>query len=179
MPDWLMATTAHGPADDGHVLLSEDGDVLARLVPGKRTTLPSTIAQSEAAPPQVTDGTRAEFAEPAPLPEGFTAADSTSLLGRWIPADAPAGSESHVHFHDDTRWSGSDGCNGLGGRWRVGREGSLLATGSYSTSIGCENIPVDNRLTRAARAGFEGDTLILLDRRSSELGRFRTAESRG
>lgn len=64
------------------------------------------------------------------------------------------------------------GCNELGGRWRSGTDGALVATGRGSTDIGCENIPVESRLTRVARAGFDGDVLVLIDTQGAVLGRF-------
>jgi hypothetical protein len=92
--------------------------------------------------------------------------------GRWAPTDAPTGYASHATFGGDAQWSGSDGCNGLRGHWRSGSDGALLAVGSGSNDIGCENIPVDQRLVRAARAGFDGDVLVLVDRQGAEVGRF-------
>jgi heat shock protein HslJ len=175
--DWLDAAAKHRPDGDGHVLLDSDGVVVARLVPGEQPTLPPTIAQSEAAPPEITDDTRAALAPATALPSPLAPADAGALLGWWIPTDAPPGSTAHVTFTEDDRWSGSDGCNGEGGRWRAGDEGVLLvAAGGDRTEIGCENIPVDSRMARAARAGLDGDVLVLVDRRGGELGRFDRAE---
>lgn len=171
-PAWLLAAATFGAQADGHVLLDEAGQVVARLVPGEEPTVPSTMAQSLATPPVVTDEARRALAPAAPLPASVEPAEHQQLLGRWVPSDAPPGSESHARFHSDGTWSGSDGCNGLGGRWRAGAQAALLATGMASTDIGCENIPVEARLTAAARAGFDGTTLVLFDRQGEELGRF-------
>jgi hypothetical protein len=178
-PAWLTAVAAHRPEEEGHVLLDAAGGVVARLVPGDEPTLPDTVAQSEAAPPEVTDDTRRRLGPSAPLPAGLVAVDAGSVVGRWVPSDAPAGSEAHAELQADGEWSGSDGCNGLGGRWRTGTGGALLAVGGGHNLAGCGNIPVQDRLERTARAGFDGDVLVLLDRQGDEVGRFTRAGSRG
>lgn len=178
-PSWLEAVAAHRPDGDGHLLLDAGGAVVARLVPGEEPTLPDTVSQSVAVPPFVTDATRRALAPSAPLPGGLVPATAAALAGRWIPDDAPAGSEAHAELLADGWWRGSDGCNGLAGRWRAGPEGALLAVGGGSHNIGCENLPVQERLERTARAGFDGDTLVLVDRQGDEVGRFQGAGSRG
>ena len=66
-------------------------------------------------------------------------------------------------------WTSSDGCNGSMGRWTAGDDGRVLATSGASTLIGCHNVPVDQRWVTAARAGFDGAALVLLDREGNEL----------
>lgn len=171
-PAWLHAAAAHRPDGEGHVLLDEAGEPVARLVPGEVPTVPPTVLESVAQPPEVSEETRRGLQQGVPLPDGLAAADSEALVGRWVPLDAPADSEAHAKFDPGGAWSGSDGCNELGGRWRSGTDGALLATGRGSTDIGCENIPVESRLTRAARAGFDGEVLVLIDRQGAVLGRF-------
>jgi hypothetical protein len=177
-PLWLIAAWAHRPAGEGHELLAADGAVLARLVPGQEPTLPPTIAQSEAAPPVVTDRTRQDLAAAAPLPDGLRPAEHEALVGRWIPTDAPAASQAQVQLHTDGTWRASDGCNGMAGRWRTGTGGTLLsAAGGFTTRIGCENIPVAERLRQVARAGLdETGVLVLVDRRGGVLGRFTRSD---
>jgi hypothetical protein len=83
---------------------------------------------------------------------------------------------AHAELRADGGWSGSDGCNGQGGRWVAGTAGSLLAVGGPQTLIGCENVDVGGWLTGAARAGLTaGGQLVLLDGSGRELGRLRPA----
>lgn len=172
-PQWLLAAAAHRSDGDGHLLLNKTGAIVARLTPGDVPDVPPTVAESLARPPVLTDEDRRALAPAASLPAGLTPASRDALLGRWRPLDAPAGSDAHAHLHADQTWTGSDGCNGLGGRWRSGPDAAFLATGGPSTEIGCENLPVEQMLTRAARAGFDGDVLVLVDRHGAPLGRFR------
>lgn len=171
-PAWLHAAAAHRPDGEGHVLFDEGGEPIARLVPGEVPTVPPTVSESVAQPPEVSEEARRGLQQAVALPDGLAAADSEALLGRWMPVDAPADSDAHAQFNPDDTWSGSDGCNDLGGRWRSGTDGALLATGRGSTQIGCENIPVESRLTRAVRAAFDGDVLVLIDRQGAVIGRF-------
>lgn len=171
-PAWLHAAAAHRPDGDGHMLLDEGGEPVARLVPGEVPTVPPTVSESVAQPPEASEEARRTLQQAVALPDGLAAADSEALLGRWMPLDAPGGSEAHVQFNPDDTWSGSDGCNDLGGRWRSGTDGAFLATGRGSEQIGCENIPVESRLTRTIRAGFDGDVLVLIDHQGVVLGRF-------
>lgn len=175
-PSWLNEAALHRPDGDGHLLLDDTGDVVARLVPSDVPALPPNVAQSSAHPPVVTDDVPEALRPSAPLPHGVEAADPAALLGRWLPSDAPAGSEAYALFGDDGQWRGSDGCNGLGGRWRSGPDGAFLAVAGASTTIGCENIPVDLRLVGAARAGLDDGALVLFDRRGEPAGRFNRAD---
>jgi heat shock protein HslJ len=110
---------------------------------------------------------------PAPVP-----ADSTRLLGRWVPVSgAGAGSPRppFVDFGADGRWTGSDGCNGQGGRWTLGRDGAFHATADPSTMMACDGEPVGRWLTSATRAGFASDELVLRGASGVEQGRLRRA----
>lgn len=70
-------------------------------------------------------------------------------------------------------WTGSDGCNGLGGRWSVGAGGELLATAGPETTIGCENVAIAQWLTTAVTAALDGGTLVLLDAAGTAIGRLQ------
>lgn len=101
-----------------------------------------------------------DAAAPA-VPERLRAAESEDLLGVWVPPGVTALANDrapHVEFRSAATWKGSDGCNGLGGRWTVSR-GVLLLAGLTMTAVGCENINVTEG---AALAAFDGETLVLL-----------------
>jgi heat shock protein HslJ len=77
-------------------------------------------------------------------------------------------------LHDDGTYSASDGCNGTTGRWEADADG-LVATGGSSTLIGCDNVDVAHWLSTATTAGFDGATLVLVDKDGHELGRLAHA----
>lgn len=80
-PSWLSEAALHRPDGDGHLLLDDTGDVVARLGPSDVSGLPPNVAQSSAHPPVVTDDVREAFRPSAPLPDGVEAADPVALLG--------------------------------------------------------------------------------------------------
>jgi hypothetical protein len=167
-PTWLGAATAWRVDDLGPVLADKNGDALVRLTPA-------------AAPPRVLPGRPADesFAKPAPLRSGVRPADRRELVGRWEPLQsrkAAAGNRPHVALKADGKWTGSDGCNGSGGRWAAER-GTLLATSGPRTLIGCDSLDVPGWLAGAIRAGFRGSTLILYDARGKETGRLRRTKA--
>lgn len=172
-PQWLHSAVAHRTDGHGHALLDESGAVVARLVPGDvpdfRTSAPNDIVE----PPEVTERARKALAPSAPLPAGLTPATEQALQGRWAPLDRADSSNAYADFDAHGSWAGSDGCNRLSGRWRAGSGGAFLATGGPSTLIGCDNVPVQERLTSASRAGFDGDVLVLVNRRGKVEGRFK------
>lgn len=105
-----------------------------------------------------------------------SAADPARLLGRWVPVSgAGAGSPRppFIEFRADGRWTGSDGCNGQGGRWTLGRDGALHATANPSTMMACDGEPVGRWVTSAARAGFVRGELVLRSAAGVEQGRLR------
>jgi hypothetical protein len=57
------------------------------------------------------------------------------------------------------------------GRWTAGSDGRVLATSGVSTLIGCHNVEVAQWWSTAARAGFDGSALVLIDRNGNELAR--------
>jgi hypothetical protein len=109
----------------------------------------------------------------APLPERLAPAERTRLAGRWMPAEPTRAPEPpHVELIADGAWTGSDGCNGAAGRWTSGADGILLATSGPTTLMACEGmVGVPGWLGQAARAGFDGETLVLMDVAGNELGR--------
>jgi hypothetical protein len=164
---------------------------VARLVPGGRPKVDADTAPSEGEPPVPTDALRRMLAPAAALPAGLRPAAAADLVGRWVPADRPEDRTpwpSHVTFAADGDWTGSNGCNGQGGRWLAGPAGSFLAVAGPQTLMGCVPVarparaaapgvhaPVDGSwLTAASRAGLAGEELVLLDRSGRELGRLRS-----
>ena len=65
-----------------------------------------------------------------------------------------------VRFDDDGTWSGSDGCNGLTGTWRVSDDGTFVADSGFQSLVGCHNVDYAAILNAAARVEIDGDRLI-------------------
>jgi heat shock protein HslJ len=174
-PAWLSGATAYQVAGKDRVLLDGRGEPVARLLPGGKPQPNPNVAPQEAQPPVVTDEARRALARPAELPTGLVAPDPGALVGRWVPEDGRgSGPEpAHLEFRADGGWAGSDGCNGLGGRWVAGVDGALLATNGPSTLIGCDNSPVGQWLADARRVGLDGEKLVLVNAAGKELGRLR------
>lgn len=171
-PGWLVGTHTYRRTDEGWELLDDDGEPLATMtVDGAPEPIPSAVEELARAP-EVTDEVRRGLRPPVPLPEGLTSADADRLAGRrWVPAEGSYDTDPHVVLHEDGSWTGSDGCNAAGGHWAVPDGGRLLSTVGPTTAIGCDGAPVGWWLGGAALAGFDGLTLVLLDREGAELGR--------
>lgn len=175
-PEWLESATAFQVTGEERVLLDLRGEPVARLLPGGKPEPDPNMAASEAEPPVVTEEARQALARTAALPAALNAPDRGALVGRWVPASGGRGSgpkPAHVELRADGSWTGSDGCNGLGGRWVAGADGALLATSGVSTMIGCDNAPIGEWLASARRVGLDGETLVLVDAAAKEIGRLR------
>jgi antitoxin (DNA-binding transcriptional repressor) of toxin-antitoxin stability system len=175
-PAWLKQAAGHRADGRDRLLVDRAGRPVARLVPGGRPEVDANTAASEAEPPVVTADLRDRLSPAAPLPAGLRPASAAELAGRWVPVRGAGGRSPqppHVELRADGSWSGSDGCNGQGGRWVAGAGGAVLAVAGAQTLIGCTGVNVGSWLTDAARAGFAGDELVLLDRAGRELGRLR------
>jgi len=175
-PRWVTASAyRHNGRDE--LLLGANGLVLARLVPA---TVPPALAKTqlpEYVHPVVTPRLRKVLLRVnSPLPSGLEPAEGRQVVGRWIPANRHTGHwqrAPYLSFNTDGRWSGSDGCNGLGGRWSVGHDGTLIVVSTASTLVGCNNVDVGEWLSEATRAAFQGPTLVLVDAAGETTGRFR------
>lgn len=115
---------------------------------------------------------------PGPLPPiappaGLVPADHDRMVGRWAPAgESTAPQPPHARFERSGDWTGSDGCNRAAGRWSIAADGTLTVTSGPMTLIGCAGqVDVPGWVGRAARAGFDGGTLVLLAADGQELGR--------
>lgn len=176
VPPWLRQAAGHRADGPDRLLVDRDGRAVARLVPGGRPKVDADTAPSGGEPPVLTDELRRMLSAAAPLPDGLQPAAATDLVGRWVRSDgtgAGAPRPPFVQFTADGRWTGSDGCNGQGGRWVAGRAGSFLAVAGPQTLIGCAGADIGGWLSGTARAGIVGDELVLLDPTGREVGRLR------
>ncbi|MBF9135052.1 hypothetical protein I0C86_39945 [Plantactinospora sp. S1510] len=173
-PGWLSRASGFRSNGDGRILVDDQGDQTARLLPGATPTAGPNLAPSEVEPPVVTDEVRRSFAPAVELPATLLPATRAGLVDRWVPIGGRA-PKAYVELGADGGWSGSDGCNGTSGRWVAGPAGALLATTGPSTLVGCASVPVGSWLGDAWRAGLDGDVLVLLDARGGEIGRLRRA----
>jgi heat shock protein HslJ len=173
LPRWLGGATSFRFEGDEAVLLDANGAVLARLSPHPE----SDVAPLGPDDPAAIAEFRAASVNPAPLPDGLTPATSPSLVGRWLPLDPKPGQPqpAALEIKADGTWEGSDGCNGMGGRWVGGRDALVIATIGPSTLIGCDNDMTPSMFAAASRAGFDGDELVLVDATGAELARLRPA----
>jgi hypothetical protein len=170
---WLNEASAFRSDGERRLLVDSAGRVLATLTPGARPSPRPDHAAQFAEPPVVTDELRARFREPAPLPERLEPATVATLRGGWVTAAAAdrGNGRGFVEFKDGMTWAGSDGCNGLSGRFAVDARGELLTTHGFSTLIGCDMSPATQWVGQTRRAAFDGETLVLLDVDAHELGR--------
>jgi hypothetical protein len=169
-PAWLENATGYGSLGDEKVLVDRNGKELARLVPGGKPKVGAGVDPAEAAPPVVTDEDRAELTRTPQVPATLTRVEPKLIVGRWVPV-AAAG-RAYVEFKDDRTWTGSDGCNGNGGRWTA-TASSMLATTGPSTLMACDGAPVPAWLSSTATAGLAGDVLVLLDPTGAEVARLK------
>lgn len=169
---WLVGTHTYRVTDDGWQLLDAAGSPVASMTVDGAPEPVRSASDQYVQTPEVTEETREALAPPASLPDGVEPADAADLEGRWVPAAESYPTDPHVVFHDDGGWEGSDGCNGVGGRWAVAEDdGRLLSTSGPMTAIWCEGAPVGGWVGEAARAGLDGGELVLLARDGTELGR--------
>jgi heat shock protein HslJ len=173
MPGWLGGAAGFRVDAAEAVLLDRQGKVLARLSPRPESDVPTVVPDD----PEAVAAFRAASADPAPLPGGLTPATPQSLAGLWLPVDP--GPERprrpSLQIKADGTWEGSDGCNGMAGRWVGGPDGLVLATVGPMTLMACDNDPTPGMFAEAARAGFDGEALVLVSAAGTEMARFRPA----
>ncbi|WP_203986758.1 META domain-containing protein [Virgisporangium aurantiacum] len=169
-PSWLRDASGYQSVGDTKILVDRNGKQLARLVPGGKPKVGSGVDPAEAAPPVITDEDRAELTRTPQVPATLTRVEPTQIVGRWVPV--AAGGRAYVEFKDDRTWTGSDGCNGNGGRWTA-TGSSMLATAGPSTLIACDGAPVPAWLTSTAAAGLADGVLVLLDPTGAEVARLK------
>jgi hypothetical protein len=77
-------------------------------------------------------------------------------LPRSGPATAGTAAKADISFTADGRWTGSDGCNGLGGTYKATDHGSITTESSgLTTAMGCANVPNLDVLENVARFTIE------------------------
>jgi len=168
---WLTSARAYRAAGDGWELLDAEGEVVARLTVDGAPDPIATGPREYASPPDVTDAVREAFAEPPALPEGLRPATADDLVGRWVPTGGRRARGAHVEVLPDGTYTGSDGCNAATGAWAADVDGRVLATAGIRTTIFCDGVDVPSMLASAARAGFDGALLVLVDDQGEEIGR--------
>jgi hypothetical protein len=170
-PGWLRRVVAFKTVAANMQLLDARGGVVATLRPGGRPTAGPNLLPAFAQPPVVTDELRARLRTPVPLPTGLVAALPSQLVGRWVSAAIPT-PNGFVVLAGDGSWTGSDGANGQGGRWSATTDGQLVVAAGAQTAAGCEPCAnVGGWFESAARAAFDGSTLVLLDADAKVTGR--------
>lgn len=169
---WLDHAKGFVATVGGYELVDGVGEAVASLtVDGAPAPIPDA-AEFFTQPPEITPEVRAQFQAAAGLPAELVAGSTAQLEGRWTPVATGFATDPHIVFNADGSWSGSDGCNGGGGRWIVGASGEFLATSGPSTLMYCEGEPVPSWVAQAASAGFDpAGSLILVDRAGAEIGR--------
>jgi hypothetical protein len=162
-PPWLAAAIAFTTDGADVVLLDAAGAVVARLSPAP-------------GPPREPGGPAGWFGPTTPLPDGLEPAARSRLIGRWVPVDqewaARAPRPAHALLAADGTWTSTNGCTGANGRWASGPDGMFLATDCPVALMACDGmVNVPGWLALAARAGFDGATLVLFDMDGREKGR--------
>jgi heat shock protein HslJ len=107
---------------------------------------------------------------------GVSPLERQELLGRWVPVLARSDrwhETPYVQFSQDGTWHGTDGCNGLSGRWNVDPDGAFEASSGPSTLIGCDNVNLGRWLVQAQAVKLDGDVLVLRDAKGNETGRLQ------
>ena len=174
--DWLDFVTGFTPTAAGYDLTAADGSTVASLaIDGAPEPIP-TAAKFYTEPPEITDEVRSHFAAASALPAALPVATPEQLEAKWVPVAYAVSTDPHVTFNADGTWTGSDGCNGGGGRWALGQDGEFLATSGMSTLIACEGAPVPSWVAQASTAAINSDGwLLLFDAAGAEAGRLKAA----
>lgn len=167
IPAWLGETSSYEQDGDGWMLLNDEGTTLASLV-ADGTAPPRPEGDEFGTAPTVSLSTELHFRESAPLPSPLVSGD---ISGRWVFEDLTDRPEVYVEF-DQNAWTTSDGCNRQSGRWALTGTSLLIIGAGIATQMGCDNVEVAPMVFEAESAGFDGETLVLVDDAGSELGRF-------
>lgn len=80
----------------------------------------------------------------------------------------------------ENRYSASGGCNGIGGNFSLEGNGRIKFSAGMSTKMACENMEIENGLTRALMAAdnysISADDLSLNKARMAPLARFKAVK---
>ncbi|MGC4940768.1 META domain-containing protein [Kribbella sp. DT2] len=105
---------------------------------------------------------------PAPAVSSATpVVASQQLAGTWRPLKLDGFSalktsrpdNPTLTFNPDGTWTGSDGCNGLGGTFSIGQRGEFTGTAGSQRLIECANVPHTAVLQTAKRITADRTTL--------------------
>lgn len=162
--EWLDASYAfRATSAGGFDLLDSDGNVTATLTEGTEADVSPEVWEGYQRVPEITAEIRAWLTPAAGLPDGVEAA--ANIIGRWVlPGEVESEGRAFLEFHSDGSFGGSDGCNGTGGRWRLGADGRILTTHDPSTLIACANPSIPLLFTGSIGQGTTGgpaDELVL------------------
>ena len=102
-------------------------------------------------------------------------------LGGKPVADSVNGKEPFLLLQtQDSRYSASGGCNGIGGTYVLPGNDRIKFSQGMSTKMACENMEVENELTKALVAAdnytLKGDSLSLNKARMAPLARFKAVQ---
>jgi len=97
-------------------------------------------------------------------PGGADAPLEERILGQW---GDDGGSSPWLRFDADGTLTGSDGCNRMGGSWKV-EDGRVQTPGVFSTKMWCEDYA--EWLGDLASLEVDGDELIVFDADRERLG---------
>lgn len=102
------------------------------------------------------------------------------LAGKPVP-DKVNGKEPFLLLHkNDSRYSASGGCNGLGGTFTLQDNGRIKFSQGMSTMMACENMEIENGLNKMLVAvdnySLNGDNLSLNRARMAPLARFKAVK---
>lgn len=156
------------------VLVDSKDHVLATLSPATKAPDP------RGALPELMNGRTPEaevtsyFTPPTPAASPGPNVTADAVQGRWITGKADAdGNHPFLTFSPDGSYRGSDGCNGISGRWLLSTTNYLAFTGGFHTDVACENLlPVPTWTADARTVSVHGDRLTLFDQKGTALGSF-------
>jgi len=157
--EWLGASFAfRGTTTGGFELLDRDGTVTATLTEGTAADVSPEVWEGYQRVPEITEEIREWLTPAVALPEGSDAAED--IIGRWVLAgEANTAGRAYVEFRSDGSFRGSDGCNGVGGRWRLAADGRIITTHDPSTLIACANPSIPLLFTGSiAQGATDGPT---------------------
>jgi heat shock protein HslJ len=77
-----------------------------------------------------------------------------------------------ITFKDDGTWTGSDGCNGIGGTYSIGQHGEFTAKSGGQRLIGCDNVPHTAVLAAAKRIASDKTGLTFYAGDGREVARY-------
>lgn len=169
---WLENAGTFAREGAEFVLKAPDGSVLASLTPAKEAPAPRGASADSMSVP--TSGAGSVFSLPVPPAVPGPALSPEDLTGRWRTGDAAAdGSRPFLTFATDGTYRGSDGCNGISGKWLLLPGNRLVFTSSGRTQVGCGNLqPVPEWTASTRSASVVSGALTLFDVDGTPLGAF-------